>query len=324
MKWDKAVPSHDGRKACTVFDGLTRTVWDTDCKRRFPSICILDSTQTFRINGLCKNSILDDHYVIQKINASTVLFGDKSVTIQFDDMGSQWIAFDKKGTLLAAIKATKSSLLLGTHDWTIYNDTLDCQLMYKRNNYTLPLNLNPCNNGDEFTCDNGACIHLDKKCDGVSDCEDRSDESQCAKIQMDQTYSKKISPPGQNGESEFAVINITLDIIDIVKIDEVMGFMRLKLNITAEWHDKRLRFLNLKNETRLNELNDFESNYLWKPDLLYLNVISNEDREIFASSKVYIERNRDQPPLQADTSALKRTQIFGGKHSKIIYYEPSR
>ena len=31
----------------------------------------------------------------------------------------------------------------------------------------------------EFTCDNGDCIPQNYECDGISDCDDKSDEENC-------------------------------------------------------------------------------------------------------------------------------------------------
>jgi Low-density lipoprotein receptor domain class A len=48
---------------------------------------------------------------------------------------------------------------------------LDLTLIVKLNNFQC--------NESEFVCDSGACISLENRCDEVEDCEDRSDETHC-------------------------------------------------------------------------------------------------------------------------------------------------
>jgi len=43
----------------------------------------------------------------------------------------------------------------------------------------LVLDSSACDPYDQWTCENGDCISIEKKCDGDSDCNDGSDESDC-------------------------------------------------------------------------------------------------------------------------------------------------
>ena len=324
LPWDSSVPNQKSEFSCSVLGNRTEKIWDINCESLAPSICKTDPAVNFHLFGLCGDTLMDDNYILKDFNGLT-LYGDKTVSIKFDESSAQWTALTKDGTLLATIKASERSLLLGTHNWTIYSDSLDCQLHFKGNPHTLPLNLNSCND-DEFNCNDGSCKSLARKCDGISNCQDSSDEFQCSKILTERTYSKHIPPPpNKNDNAIYSTINIDLDIMEIIEIVEVKGTITIKLNLTAEWYDWRVTFSNLKNETRLNKLEDYESNYLWKPDILYMNIISNEDREIFGQSKTYIERSKIVPPLYADDkTVLNRVQTFSGAHSKIIFYETSR
>ena len=53
----------------------------------------------------------------------------------------------------------------------------------------------------EFTCDDGICIAIDKRCNNINDCLDKSDEAYCAKVHYDKTYQKFIVPPPLGEES---------------------------------------------------------------------------------------------------------------------------
>ena len=60
------------------------------------------------------------------------------------------------------------SLALGVHTWTVRNDE-ECH----KGTVQIKLTLSDCSketDPDEFTCDNGLCVLLEKRCDGIPDC----------------------------------------------------------------------------------------------------------------------------------------------------------
>ena len=124
--------------------------------------------------------------------------------------------------------------------------------------------------------------------------------------------------------SKFTTVNIRLDIIDIIEIDEVKGSIRIKLRVKAAWFDNRVTFSNLRLNRRLNELDNKEFSYIWKPDILFMNIISNEDREIFGTPKTLIERSIGMPQQSSNESALRKTISYSGDSNKIIFSETSR
>ena len=76
--------------------------------------------------------------------------------------------------VLATLAAPFHTLAIGVHEWTVTND------MCHKGTTKLKFTLSDCNEWDrkiigdlishEFTCDNGLCISLSKRCDGVPDC----------------------------------------------------------------------------------------------------------------------------------------------------------
>ena len=69
----------------------------------------------------------------------------------------------------------ESSPRFGRILWTVTNGSSICN---KQQNEGLELMLTKCPM-ETFTCDNGYCIPFKKRCDGISDCEDESDEEGC-------------------------------------------------------------------------------------------------------------------------------------------------
>ena len=84
-------------------------------------------------------------------------------------MTSQWNARSSENRNFQALSsASAGSLLLGTQTWQIYNDS--CGSQYSRN-----MTMTACTD-DQFTCQDGSCISMKKRCDGRVQCRDGSDE----------------------------------------------------------------------------------------------------------------------------------------------------
>jgi len=73
----------------------------------------------------------------------------------------------------------------------------------------LPLSFSACYD-EEFTCSEGSCIDIEKRCDLRADCPDASDEIGCEKIEMPPEYIPSLPPPGEGGEP--LGVNISIDI----------------------------------------------------------------------------------------------------------------
>ena len=73
----------------------------------------------------------------------------------------------------------------------------------------------------EFTCSNGLCIDIEKRCNARTDCRDKSDEVGCLRIKPEKSYQKYIAPlPPLDQNSSKIIIEVSVDIVDILEIDE--------------------------------------------------------------------------------------------------------
>ena len=50
----------------------------------------------------------------------------------------------------------------------------------------------------QFTCSDGLCVDLARRCDGHTDCKDTSDELDCRVLNLHSSYNKFLSPPPSN------------------------------------------------------------------------------------------------------------------------------
>ena len=112
---------------------------------------------------------------------------------------SLWKATNKEQRdFLATSNAPEISLLVGVHNWTIYNDSKLCSL---DSSYNTVLKLIGCTI-EEFTCNNGICVDMASRCDGKNDCADESDEAGCKSFVQSTGYDRfKVPPPMQGGRS---------------------------------------------------------------------------------------------------------------------------
>ena len=120
----------------------------------------------------------------------------------------------------------------------------------------------------QFTCDNGVCIDLEQRCNGIRDCTDFSDEEHCKILKIDETrYRKSSDPPTLNDTHSGLRLNIGVWITSIDNIDELESVYRIKFKTYVFWNDKRLRFSHLTTGG-FDGLDSDTAQKVWIPNLL--------------------------------------------------------
>ena len=77
-----------------------------------------------------------------------------------------------------------------------------------------------CDPMKQFTCWNGDCLSLEKRCDERSDCNDRSDEFNCQQIRFEKDVYRKTHVPKNPRDERPLEVEVSFDVIDIVEINE--------------------------------------------------------------------------------------------------------
>ena len=173
----------------------------------------------------------------------------------------------------------------------------------------------------EFTCGDGTCVQLSSKCDGVSDCKDELDESDCSVVEFPTSIQykeslppikrqkKKILPAEVSNLPFFSFllftnqVGVSIDLMSITDIKETSLKWGCKLQLNMTWFDERLRWKDLRENANLNVITRQEGNeaqdQVFQEVIMYSNnnklsefvswpVSSNSlgcDRHIFQHSK---------------------------------------
>ena len=136
------------------------------------------------------------------------------------------------------------------------------------------LNLNACNDDEEFNCDDGRCIPIQMRCNSKFDCVDGSDEVMCHMIEAPVSYLKHVP------DKEGAAVLIHVDIASVLAISEVAGIFKVKFQLTMVWQDKRLTFRNLKNNSLQNIVSEEEAKSIWSPVIVFENTQNMDQTEV--------------------------------------------
>ena len=141
-----------------------------------------------------------------------------------------------------------------------HSDNLRFKLYNKGAAYSSLLKLTGCWE-EEFTCNDGQCISMEKRCDQIVDCGDESDENNCKLLVFKENYQKNIAPftiDTEKRELRPVKVNVSTSLMNILAISEFDHTIDLKLGITLKWYESRVVFHNLKTKEALNTLTDEE------------------------------------------------------------------
>ena len=325
LTWLSNQPDGGIRQSCLKCK--TEGCSDYFCLAKYMFFCQFpQAPPKLRLRGFCQKTAFDQLYYPLNVNRELIWAGATNSLIRYNHKAYGWEAKISGSEASATSESLLDYLLLGTNTWTVHND----RTCFPGNSRALNASLNACTSS-QFNCDDGACIGLLKRCDGFDDCKDVSDEFNCFMLITTAMYNKDViasgggaaaggSPatqlaPAQTTKKQVAV---SVTVSDILALNELKGYIRVKVIISLRWVDQRLKYQNLRKLKALNSLSGAEMRAIWLPEIYFLNADLEEDIKTHMAPTVHVQADTENASATAGLAELYNADLYKGEDSMLI------
>ena len=307
IEWLPGEPTANEKDKCVI--SVSEGCYTYQCEEGIQFFC--QANPFVRVRGLCMQQQLGTLYYGWQLNGEFIWVSPQGTFIRFDKKSRRWVAKNKIiSSIYASSGAPYDSFLLGTHPWNVYDS------MCHEQEIIVNVSLTSCYH-DDFNCDDGGCIPINYRCDGINDCQDHSDEGDCRILNILASQVSQYAPVNPANRSEFIIVTVSAEVQNILEINDKAARFRIRARINLSWSDARLKFFNLRKLQSLNSLSS-ESNLIWKPQLLFENQILS-DLEQSNVPELLVDLNDSQPPVLADRSQISNQYIYDGKYNNLVW-----
>ena len=158
---------------------------------------------------------------------------------------------------------------------------------------------------------------MSKRCDGIFQCIDKSDEDECKLITINkQIYDKDYPPRKKEGDALDVKVKFIIDAIQNVK--ELHMTFSSKLTLMLEWHDERILFSNLKKEDLTNLVGYDKASNIWIPPLIFNNTQENKMVVLDKTASLFV--NKRGEPEMAALSLINEDYFYKGSDNILSYW----
>ena len=315
--WAGLGPDGGMRQNCAYLRG-GKTWGDTNCDSlNRACMCKNNPSSYLELKGICLGTSIDRYYKL--INDFTdsrkqILQGLEGTSITYDNEEGMWKLDLRDSNLSAIAEASHASFTLGKQNWTIQGD-MGCN---RGKIYVTELKMSGCQEGN-FTCNDGQCVSMDKRCNQLPDCRDESDERNCRILVLKDGYNMEV-PPIDSSDPNVDVL-VSIDLLRLVDINEEDYSIDIQFEITMVWKEKRAKYQNLKKRDSLNALTKKDIGNLWLPKVIYENTDQKETTRVGSNweweTRLIVRREQEKGTMSGPES-VDETEIFSGFENSLV------
>ena len=111
------------------------------------------------------------------------------------------------------------------------------------------------------------------------------------------------------------IVFVSVDLENILKIDEIEGIFEVKFTLYSKWIDSRLTFQNLKKNPNLNVLQIERQMGIWTPTIIFGNTKESETSENDKKSMIRILPEEAFTFTRSPKTEYKNTEYFEGANN---------
>ncbi|KAF2353944.1 C-type lectin-like, partial [Trinorchestia longiramus] len=306
-------------KNCAIMYRKEAAFLQHNCSEVWPQCAPCITEKPLKLRGLCFKLESESFMQLKGyVNGSIYIQGYHGIIVYKMLHTNEWHMLDTNvGKIVARIYLSfEESYPIGMKPWTIVS-----KICNHHEESTVFLSISACSR-KEFACKNAECIPREQLCNGVSDCTDLSDESNCLILGVPGGY-KKIRPPEKKfGNWGPIVVSTHLNVLHFIEVNDMRNMVNIELEMELRWRDRRLLFYNLGDKLDDNKLTDEDLESIWTPSLVFPSMYNGEINSIY--NELHVMKNGNRKPddfnsisttfyRQALVSRTPYSSCFSGK-----------
>lgn len=179
LPWAFDEPNGLSYEDCGGFD--VDGVIDDSCTSKRCPICTVAAEVSFTLRGSCEEFVHNMNYMMRNHEDVMLFTGYGDYLIFYN--GSRWLWVNHRTNVtIAEMVPSRFNYPMGRHEWLLHQP-----VCAQERGTVRPFLLTVCQDG-YFTCDDGTCVTLHRRCDLLYDCRDHSDEANCQLVRLPLDY----------------------------------------------------------------------------------------------------------------------------------------